>query len=475
SGISDMTSLTLAPVLDSMSHLLTQTTAILQNHIDYKCWQTLQGTVTAHIFICQDCGIPGSMEVAQYPCIPENKLLELKAATDSEIYQKVMPSQTSPGAVIDHTKLSRSLTKEPMEKLGTNLQDKHLAFLSGLPDLYYLAPSKATGLPITSQSEIAEIMPEPVEITPEPLTEMISYEEQCRSPGPGLQDDETGADGAQEFLAEVQEEQTKEMVHLESQTDAAILKALKTPILTKLNFHLRKKVLEIQMGIPIKARESQNQTVVVSVLENLPTQEVLGSLNNQGKISLQDFLIPIDSPHAPEHELICLRKQLIVELKAVQQRKKQASSRAGPHGSAHWVSKISQLREDTADAQELCAQLEARVNSPSLEEKPKPQGDTAEWNPGFGLPSPTENRPPAEDQKPAGLSVNRTPRGPWQRSVSFDITAPCQQSPQYCPPFKLPKLPPGALGGKDSEKNDVEDSESNLNVIKEPGRIPGTA
>uniref|UniRef100_G3T5P1 SPATA31 domain-containing protein n=1 Tax=Loxodonta africana TaxID=9785 RepID=G3T5P1_LOXAF len=241
SGVSDMTSLTLAPVLDSMPHLLTQTKAILQNHINSKCWQTLQGTVTAHIFICQDRGILGSMEVAQHPCIPENKLLELKAATDPEIYQKVMPSQTSPGAVIDHTKLSRSLPKGPMEKLGTNLQDKHLAFLSGLPDLYYLAPSKATGLPITSQPEIAEIMPEPVEITTEPLTEMISYEEQCRSPGPGLQDDETGADGAQEFLAEVQEEQTKEMVHLETQTDAAILKALKTPILTKLNFHLRKK------------------------------------------------------------------------------------------------------------------------------------------------------------------------------------------------------------------------------------------
>ncbi|XP_064124390.1 protein SPATA31F1-like [Loxodonta africana] len=502
SGVSDMTSLTLAPVLDSMPHLLTQTKAIVQNHIDYKCWQTLQGTVIAHIFICQDCGILGNMEVAQYACIPENKLLELKAATDPEIYQKVVPSQTSPGAVIDHTKLSRSLPKGPVEKLGTNLQDKHLAFLSGLPDLYYLAPSKATGLPITSQSEIAEIMPEPVEITPEPLTEMISYEEQCRSPGPGLQDDETGADGAQEFLAEVQEEQTKEMVHLESQTNAAILKALKTPILTELNFHLRKKVLEIQMGIPIKARESRNQTVVVS--EKLPTQEASGSLNSEGKTWLQKLHIPPNSPYAPDPELICLRKQPIFEVKTVQERKKQGSSRAGPHGSIHWVSKISHLSRDMADVQELCAQLEARVNSSSLEEaccpesqvpsktndsaqvptlavkkeyprKPKPQGDTTEWNPGFGLPSPAENRPPAEDQKPAGLSVNRTPRGPWQRSVSFDIPAPSQHSPQYCPQFKLPKLPPGALGGKDSEKNDVEDSESNLNVITEPGRIPGTA
>ncbi|XP_049713384.1 protein FAM205A-like [Elephas maximus indicus] len=331
SGISDMTSLTLAPVLDSMPRLLTQTKAILQNHIDYKCWQTLQGTVLAHIFICQDCGILGSMEVAQYPCIPGNKLLELKAATDPEIYQKVMPSQTSP----------------------------------------------------------------------EPLTEMISYEEQCISPGPGLQDDETGADGAQEFLAEVQEEQTKEMV------------------------------LEIQMGIPIKARESRNQTVVVS--EKLPTQEASGSLNSEGKTWLQKLHIPPNSPYAPDAELICLRKQPIFELKTVHERKKQGSSRAGPHGSTHWVSKISHLSRDMADVQELCAQLETRVNSSSLEEACCPES-----------PEP----------------------GPTKDSA---------QSPQYCPQFKLPKLPPGALGGKDSEKNDVEDSESNLNVITEPGRIPGTA
>ncbi|XP_010593781.2 protein SPATA31F1-like [Loxodonta africana] len=502
SGVSDLISLTLAPVSDSMPYLLTQTKAILQSHINSKCWQTLQGTVIAHIFISRDCRIPGSMEVAQFPCTLENKLLELQAVAYPEIYQKVMPSQTLPGAVIDHTKLSRSLPKGAMEELGTNLQDKHLVFLSGLPALYYLAPSKATGPPITSQSEIAKIMPEPVEITPEPLTEMISYEKQCISPWPGLQDNETGADGAQEFLIKVQEEKTKEMVHLESRTDAAILKAIKTPILTHLNFHLRKKVLKIHLGIPIKVRESQNQSV--AVLENLPTQEALGSLNNQGKTSLQEFPIPIVSPHAPEQQFTCLRKQLIVQLKAVQQRKKQASSRAGPHGSAHRVSKISQVSEDTADAQELCAQLEARVDSPCLEEawcpesqvpgktnnsaqvptlavkkeypqKPKPQGDTREQNARFGLPSPTENRPPAEDQKPAGLSMNWTPRGPWQRSQSFDITASCQQSPQYCPQFKLPKLPPGAPGGKDSEKNDVEDSESHLNVVSEPARIPGTA
>uniref|UniRef100_G3ULV5 Uncharacterized protein n=1 Tax=Loxodonta africana TaxID=9785 RepID=G3ULV5_LOXAF len=447
-----------------MPHLLTQTKAILQSHIDSKCWQTLQGTVIAHIFISQGCGMPGSTEGPQFPCKPENKLLELHTATDPDISLKVRSSQTLPGAVIENTKLSRSLPKGAMEKLGANLQDKHLAFLSGLPALYYLAPSKATGPPITSQSAIAEIMPEPVAITRDSLTEMVSYEERCISPGPGHQDDETHADGAQEFLTKVQEERTKETVRPEIQRDAAILKALKTSILTKLNFHLRKKVLEMHLGIPIKVRESWNQPV--AVLEKLPTREVLGNLNNQGKTSLQELPIQIHSAQAPEQQLICLRKQLIVELKAVQQRKNQASSTGGPHGSAHQVSKISQLSEDTADAQELCAQVEARVKK-ECPWQPRPQGDSKERNAGFGLPSTIENRHPAEDQKPAGLSVNRTPGGPWQRSQSFDIAASCQQSPKYCPQFKLPKVPPGAAGGKDSEKNDMEDSETNINVITE--------
>ncbi|XP_049752624.1 small regulatory polypeptide of amino acid response isoform X1 [Elephas maximus indicus] len=502
SGVSDLISVTLAPVSDSMPHLLTKTKAILQSHIDSECCHILQGTVLAHIFISRDCGIPGSMEVAQFHRIPENKLLELQAATAPELYQKVMPSQTSPGAVIEHTKLSRSLPEGAMEKLGTNFQDKHLAFLSGLPALYHLAPSKATGPAITSQSAVAELMPDkPVEITQEPLTEMISYEEQRISPRPGLQDDETRADGAQEFLTEVQEEETKEMVHLESQTNAAIPKALKTSILTKLNFHLRKKVLDIQLGIPIKAREPRNQSVAVS--ENVATQEVLGTLNNQGKTSLQELRIPPDSPHAPVPELVHLKEQLIIELSTGQQKKKQASSRAGPHGSAHQVSKISQLSGDMTDTQVLCVQLEARVNSSSLQEawcpesqgpgktkdsaqvptlvekkeypgNLKPLGDPGARNAGFGLPSTRKNRHSAEDQKPAAISVNRRSRGPWRRSQSSDIIASCQQSPKYCPQFKLPKLPPGAPGGKDFEENDVQDRETKVNLIREPANTPGT-
>uniref|UniRef100_G3T1T9 Uncharacterized protein n=1 Tax=Loxodonta africana TaxID=9785 RepID=G3T1T9_LOXAF len=465
--------------------------------IDSKCWQTLQGPVIAHIFSSRDCGIPGGTEVARFPCIPENKLLELQAPTDPEIYQKVMCSQALPGAVIEHTKMSRSLPKGAKEKLGAKLQDKHLAFLSGLPPLYDLAPSKATGPPITSQSAMAGIMPEPVELTPEPLTEKISWEERCISPGPGLQDDETRADGAQDFLAKVQVEASVNIHSLEDAWCPESLGSVKTSILIQLNFHLRKKDLEIHLGIPIKVRESQNQSI--AVLENLPTQY----LNNQGKTSLQEYPIPRDSPHAPEQQLMCLRIQLLVEVKAVEQRKKQASSTAGPHGSAHRVAKISQLRKDTTGAQELCAWVEVRVNIRSREEagcpesqgpgktkdsaqvptlavkeesprKSKPRGDSKEWNAGFGLPSYTENRHPAEDQKPAGLSVNRTPRGPWQRSQSFDITASSQQISKYSPKFKLPKLPPGTPGGKDSENMDLEDSEINLNLITQPGRTPST-
>ncbi|KAM9207505.1 protein SPATA31F1 isoform 1-T2 [Dugong dugon] len=502
-GVSDLFSPTLAPVSFSMPHLLTQAKEILQSHIDSKFWQIRQGTIPARVCISWDCGIPGGLEVAPFPCIPESKPLELQAATDPDLHQKIVPSQTSPGAIIEPTKLSRCLSEGAIQKLETTLRHKYLAFLSGLPALYYLALSKDMSPAITSQSAIAEIMPEPVEITAEPLTEMISYEEQCTSPGPGFREDnETCADGAQESLTEVQEEETMEMVLPESQTDAGIPESLKTPILTKLNFHLRKKVLEIRLGIPIKARESRDQTV--AVLEHKSTQEALGSLNNQGKTSLQELPIPLDIPHAPDPELVCLKEQLAIELKAVQQSQKQASSRAVPHGSAHWISKISQLSRDMTDAQVLCVQVEARVNSPSLEEawcpesegpgkskdlaqvptlaekkeqpgKPKPAGDHGEGDAGFGLPSTRENRHPAEDQRPAGTPLNRTPRGPWRRSHSFDLAASCQQNPKHCPQLKLPELPPEVPGHKESEKNDLQDSQTKLNLITEPTRIPGTA
>ena len=70
------------------------------------------------------------------------------------------------------------------------------------------------------------------------------------------------------------------------------------------------------------------------------------------------------------------------------------------------------------------------------------------------------------------MLLNRTPCNPWRRRRRCHPHAPCEHSPQHRPQLRLPELPPGVPGGKDSEKNDLQDSQAKLNVILKPARVP---
>ncbi|XP_059782161.1 protein SPATA31F1-like [Balaenoptera ricei] len=511
-GADDPFSPIVEPVTVPMPHLFDQAKAILQSHIDSKSGQIHQGNVPTCVYSSWECIIPGGLEVVPFTCIPESKPLELQAASDPDLQQKIIPwmptaldqqQQTSPDAVIEHPKLPRALSKGAIEKLETTLRNKYLAFLSGLPALYYVALSRVMAPAITSQAVITEMVPGPIKFPTEPLTQMTSPEEQGLSPGSGFQDaNKACADIADEFQAEVQVEEVIEMVPLESQTEPARPSSLGEHMLAKLNFHLRKKMLEIQLGIPIKARKSRKQIVETS--ENIRTQESLGTLNNQGNTLLEELPIPQDMPRAPDPECLYLREQLATELKAMYQKQKQPSSSAVSHGSVHWASNISQPSGDLTETQELCGQLEASVNNRSLEEpwspapqspdrskdsaqvptlaekreepgKPKLAGDHGEGDAGFAVSSTREKSHPAEAQRPEGMLLNGTPCSPWRRRRRFHPHAPCQHSPQHRPQLKLPELPPGVPGGKDSEKNDLQDSQAKLNVILKPARVPENA
>ncbi|XP_037654162.1 protein FAM205A isoform X1 [Choloepus didactylus] len=505
----DLFSPNTAPVWYPTPYLLTKAKTILQSHIDSKCRQILQGTVPALVASSWDYRIPGGLAVAPLPCIPESKPGELQAATDPDLPGDAIPwmptaldcqQQASPDIITEHPKLPRALSEVAIEKLETTLRHKYLAFLSGLPTLYYVALSRAMIPAIASQCTITEMVPEPVMCPTEPQTQTISCEDQRIGPEPDFEDpNETCA----EFQTEVQEEGAMEIVPPECQEDPVSSYSLKTAILTKLNFHLRKKALEIQLGIPIKARESREQTVAVP--EKISTKEPLEeSLNSQGKTLLQELPIPPDAPYAPDPQLSHLKERLAIELKAVRQSQKQASSREIPHGSAHWNSKISQPSGDRTEAQVLCVQMEARVNSPSLEKawspephspgkskdsdqictltvkredpgKPKTAGGHGEGDAGFGLYTTGEKRHPAEDQRPAGTLLNRTHRGPRRWSHSLPRAVPDQHSPQHHPQLKLPEQPPGVPGEKASEKNDLQDNQIKLGVISKAARIPETA
>ncbi|XP_008580642.1 PREDICTED: protein FAM205A-like [Galeopterus variegatus] len=504
-------SLHMAPGSIPMPHLFAQVKAILQSHIDSKRGQIQQSKVPACVYNSWDYTLPGGLAVALIPYVPESQPLELQAASDPNLHHNVMPcmpaaldqqQQALPAAVSDHSKLPRALSKEAIEKLETALRHKYVAFLSGLPALYYVTLSKAIAPQITSQSVVTEVGPGNIEIPAEPPTQVISLEEQGISLGPQVGDDnETCADNAEEFQPEAQVEGTREMVPLESQTHPASLLSFKTHMLAKLNYHVRKKVLEIQLGIPIRARESREQATTVP--ENISTQESLGNLNKQGKKLLQELPLPPDTPHAPDPEWVHLKEQLATELKAVQHNQKPPSSKSVPHGSAHWASEVSQPSGDMAEAQVLCVQVEASLNNPSLEQpwhpepqspgkskdsahvpvlaektedpgKPKAAGDYGEGDAGLGLSSTREERHPAEDQKPAGMLLNRTLRGSWRWSHNFHPADPCRRSLQHHAQPKLPELPPGVPGGKQSA-NDLQDSQTEMNVSLESARIPENA
>ncbi|XP_012667106.1 protein FAM205A-like [Otolemur garnettii] len=387
-------------------------------------------------------------------------------------------------------------------KLETTLRHKYLAFLSGLPALYYVALSRAMAPAVTSKPVTTEMVPESVEVPAEPLAEMISLEGERSSPGPCSQDNnETCADAAEELQPAVEVEGTMEAVSQQSQIHSSNPVSLKTHILAKLNFHLRKKILEIQMGIPIRARESMEQTAAVP--EDKFTRDSHRSLDNQGEMLVQELSIPPDT-RAPDLHPVNVTEQLATDLKPVQQDHKQPSSRAVPQGSAHWISKIPQPSGYMTEAQVLCVQVEASVNNPSLEEpwspepqspdkskdsaqvptlaekiedpgKPKVVGDHGAGDAGFSLSSTREERHPGEDQRPADRLPNKISQGSWRHSHRFHHLAhPCQHSPQHHPQPELSDLHPGAPGGKAPE-NALQDSQTELNVILKPEIIPKTA
>uniref|UniRef100_G1U521 Uncharacterized protein n=1 Tax=Oryctolagus cuniculus TaxID=9986 RepID=G1U521_RABIT len=407
-------------LLIPMPHLFTQAKAMLHSHINSKCAQIQQGKVPARVYSSWNCRIPGGLAVVPFSCIPEVQPLELQEATDLDPHHEVIPwmpielepqQQALPRPVPRRRKLPQALSEEVIEKLETTLRHKYLAFLSGLPSLYYVALSRATSPAITSQSIITEVVSGPIEIPAEPPTQMISFQQLGLDLEPCFQDDnKTCIDTAEELHIEQQEEEMMEMVLLENQPQPANPYSIKTHILTKLNFHLRKKVLEIQLGIPARVRESREETATNP--ENMYLQESLGNLNNQENALLQEPPIPPGTLPVLEPEWVLFKEQLATELKAMQQNQKQPTFKEVPHGSAHWASRISQPTRTQ------------------------------------------EERHSVEGQRPAGTPLNRTPRGSWRRSHSFHFADPCQHRPQNHPQLKAPELPPGVSGGKASEDED---------------------
>uniref|UniRef100_A0A8C6QZQ4 Protein FAM205A n=1 Tax=Nannospalax galili TaxID=1026970 RepID=A0A8C6QZQ4_NANGA len=478
-------------------HLFSQAKSILKSHIDSKCGQIRQVKVPDCVQRSWECRIPGS----PVPYIPPDKPLELQKESNPNLHHKVIPGipkaldqekQALPGAVIEHCKQPKSLSEETIKKLETILQHKYLAFLSGLSAFDCVVPSRVMSPEVPIQSEITETMPGPINSPQEPLTQTS-----LNRLRPHIQDDKkTSEDTVKEFPPERKVEGVTEKTPLKSQVLSASPYS-NTYILAKLNFHLKKKVLEIKFGIPMKSRKFKKATAADP--ENKFKQESPGNLNNQGSTVLQKLPISQVSP-AQDAKWVHLKKHLATEGQAVHHNPKQACSKSAPHGSSQRGSMIPQFSKDLTEAQVLCVQVETSGESPSLEEpfstgaqspdnskclshvptliekrevprKPKAAGNLGEGDAGLGLSPTNGKRHHIGDQSPERKSLDRPLQGSWKQRPSFHLVDPCLHSPYHPPQLKFPSLPLGGPGGKESEC-DTQDSEAKVNVILRPARIP---
>ncbi|XP_049627278.1 protein FAM205A-like [Suncus etruscus] len=468
-----------------MPHLFAQAKAMLQSHIHSKCGQILQGNVPAYVYSSQGCMIPESVQVAPFTCNPESQTLELQASAGLDSQDKVIPwmpmtldqEQQDPSAIVtEQPTLPQILSEGAIEKLETTLKHKYMT-LSELPALYCVALSRAVSPENTTQAITTNMVDKPVEsLAAESQIQMISSEAQMKK----------------EIVPVIPEK--------ESEPESPI--STKKPILNKLKFHLKKKVLETQLGIPIKARKSRE--LILAIPEKITTQESLENLNKQEEALPRDFSIPSDITCGPDPEQIYHKKQLGVELIAMQKNQKQPLSCTVSHDSGQWVSKIPQPTSDMTAAQVLCVQLENNVSTPNLDEawdhephssskrkdstqiptltekredlgRHKNVGNQGEGDAGFVLAS-IKGSLPAEGQCQKRTLLNKTLHSHQHRSHQHSRqtmqNASHQPSRQDCPQLMLLKQTLGTHNENKGEKSSLRGSQAKISAIHKPARIP---
>lgn len=369
-GSGDMYSPTAGKGSIPMPQLFAKAKVILKSHIDAKCEQILEGKVPACVQSSWECRFPGNLAAGTlFPNIPQGQPLELQTENKPDLHQEIVPwkptdlgqeTQTFSGAFIEHCRRPQSLSEETIKKLETTLRHKYLAFLSGLQFLYCVAPTKTIS-PIVDQSVITT-MPRPIKSPQQPLPQKFPFEAPCLSGlEPCTQDDnETPANIAGEFQSGVQVDGRTEKVSPERQPLLNRPYSFDTEVPERLNFHLKKKVLEIKLGMPLKASAFQEPTAAEPESES--TQEPLGSPQISESTRLQEQPTSCDFSPAPDPSKVHLRQPAIAA-QAVFQEQNQASSRAVRHSSAQ---QGLQFHRDMTEAQVHYVQMGTSVETPNL-------------------------------------------------------------------------------------------------------------
>ncbi|XP_029389220.1 protein FAM205A-2 isoform X1 [Mus pahari] len=480
-----------------MPHLFAKAKAMLKSHVDTKCEQILEGKVPACVQSSWKGRIPGNMAAGTlFPNIPQGQPLELQAENNPDLHQEAVSwkpmdpdqeAQVFSGAFTEHCRRPQALSEETIKKLETTLRHKYLAFLSGLQALYCVAPTRATS-PIVDQSVITTLS-WPVKSPQKPLSQKSPLEALCLSGlEPCTQDDEeTSANIAEEFQRGARGDGRTERVPPERQPLLIRPYSLNTEIMERLSFHLKKKVLEIKLGISLKGSAFQEPTAADSESESV--QEPLGS--PQESTLLQEPPTLCHSPVAPDSDKVHL-KQPATAVQAVFQEQNQPSSRAVPHRSAQ---QGSQVHRDMMEAQmhyvqmgtggemlNLMEPFSTESQSPGKSKsghvptvigkskdpgKPKAVGDLGEGDAGLGFPLVSQKtRQDGEQEKQL---LHRPRQGSSQQGHAFHLQGACPHSPRESPELQFPHPPPAVFMETDSEQ-DTEGSQSEESIVPEPAR-----
>ncbi|XP_006538115.1 fam205a1 protein isoform X1 [Mus musculus] len=480
-----------------MPHLFAKAQEMLKSHFDTKCEQIREGKVPACVQSAWKGRIPGDLAAGTlFPNIPQGQPLELQAENNPDLHQEAVSwkpmdldqeAQAFSGVFIEHCRRPQALSEETIKKLETTLRHKYLAFLSGLQALYCMAPTKATS-PTVDQSVITT-MPWSVKSPQKPLSQKSPLEALCLSGlEPCTQDDkETSANIAEEFQHGAQGHGRTEKVPPERQPLLNRPYSLDTEIMERVSFYLKRKALDIKLGISLK--ESVFQEPTATDLESESVQEPLRSPRESTLLQGPPTLCHV--PVAPDPDKVCL-KQPATAVQVVFQEQNQPSSRAVPHRSAR---QGSQVHRNMMEAQVHYVQMgtggemlnlgepfSTESQSPGKSKsgyvptvagkrkipgKPKVVGDLGEGDAGLGFSLVSlKTRQDGEQEK---RLLHRQLQGSSLQAQTFHLEGACPHSPQESPELQFADPPPEVFMETDSEQ-DMEDSQSKESIVPEPAR-----
>ncbi|XP_043858633.1 protein FAM205A [Dromiciops gliroides] len=299
---------------------------IVQTHMEKKCLQIKQGIFPD--IICGSWNIGNQLSVGDlhtqrtFGAIHANMESEGLAFQDpnAAAWMELSMDQqplTPLVKTIRQPDQAMNLPQSMIEKLEMILRHKYLAFLSGLPALYYVAFFRAMSPLAISQTEIFDKGQGAGNEQMDPTSCRIWAKGQSVLPRAEVNDSTVNSGHTGNGLWVSQQIKVSEPVperggdkkspeEIDEQRGSGYPQCPNSPsksiVLTKMNSHLRKKVLEVNLGIPQKATDSRELS------------EALESPLPQPSLAHVPTVVSPESPKEVQGTLSCPRSQELPEM-----------------------------------------------------------------------------------------------------------------------------------------------------------------